>query len=97
MPRLTTIDLGFQGFSQIIAAYAAPTGDGRFVLFESGPASSVEAVERGVADLGFSMEDLAALGHLGDAALDHLGGIEMAQEVLVGGEVLVQSAQKRDG
>ena len=61
MPRLTTIDLGFQGFSQVIAAFVAPTGDGRFVLFESGPASSVEAAERGVADLGFAIEDLAAI------------------------------------
>jgi len=73
MPRLTTIDLGFQGFSQVIAAYAAPTGDGRFVLFESGPASSVEAVERGVADLGFSMEDLAAI-FVTHVHLDHSGG-----------------------
>ena len=73
MPRLTTIDLGFQGFSQIIAAYVAPTGDGRFVLFESGPASSVEAVERGVADLGFTVEDLAAI-FVTHVHLDHSGG-----------------------
>jgi len=73
MPRLTTIDLGFQGFSQVIAAFAAPTGDGRFVLFESGPASSVEAVERAVADLGFELDDLAAIfaTHI---HLDHSGG-----------------------
>ena len=73
MPRLTTIDLGFQGFSRIIAAYVAPTGDGRFLLFESGPASSVEAVKRGVADLGFSMEDLAAI-FVTHVHLDHSGG-----------------------
>jgi glyoxylase-like metal-dependent hydrolase (beta-lactamase superfamily II) len=73
MPRLTTIDLGFQGFSQIIAAFVAPTGDGRFVLFESGPASSVEAVERGVADLGFTVEDLAAI-FVTHVHLDHSGG-----------------------
>jgi glyoxylase-like metal-dependent hydrolase (beta-lactamase superfamily II) len=73
MPRLTTIDLGFQGFSQVIAAYAAATGDGRFVLFESGPASSVEAVERGVADLGFALADLAAI-FATHVHLDHSGG-----------------------
>ena len=73
MPRLTTIDLGFQGFSQVIAAFAAPTGDGRFVLFESGPASSVEAAERGVADLGFAIEDLAAI-FATHVHLDHSGG-----------------------
>ena len=73
MPRLTTIDLGFQGFSQVIAAYAAPTGDGRFVLFESGPASSVEAVERAVAELGFGIDDLAAI-FATHVHLDHSGG-----------------------
>ncbi len=73
MPRLTTIDLGFQGFSQVIAAYAAETGDGRFVLFESGPASSVEAVERAVADLGFALADLAAI-FATHVHLDHSGG-----------------------
>ena len=73
MPRLTTIDLGFQGFNQVIAAFAAPTGDGRFVLFESGPASSVEAVERAVADLGFKVDDLAAI-FATHVHLDHSGG-----------------------
>jgi glyoxylase-like metal-dependent hydrolase (beta-lactamase superfamily II) len=73
MPRLTTIDLGFQGFSQVIAAFAEPTGDGRFVLFESGPASSVEAVERAVADLGFEVDDLAAI-FATHVHLDHSGG-----------------------
>jgi glyoxylase-like metal-dependent hydrolase (beta-lactamase superfamily II) len=73
MPRLTTIDLGFQGFSQVIAAYAAPTGDGRFVLFESGPASSVAAVEQAVADLGFDLDDLAAI-FATHVHLDHSGG-----------------------
>jgi len=73
MPRLTTIDLGFQGFSQVIAAYAAPTGDGRFVLFESGPASSVGAVERAVVELGFEISDLAAI-FATHVHLDHSGG-----------------------
>jgi len=73
MERLTTIDLGFQGFSQVIAAFVVPTGDGRFVLFESGPASSVEAVEKAVTDLGFSIEDLAAI-FATHVHLDHSGG-----------------------
>jgi len=73
MQELTTIDLGFQGFSQVIAAFAAPTGDGRFVLFESGPASSVEAAERGIAELDFSIEDLAAI-FVTHVHLDHSGG-----------------------
>jgi glyoxylase-like metal-dependent hydrolase (beta-lactamase superfamily II) len=73
METLTTIDLGFQGFSQVIAAYAAATGDGRFVLFESGPASSVGAVERAVAELGFTVADLAAI-FATHVHLDHSGG-----------------------
>ena len=73
MQELTTIDLGFQGFSQVIAAFAAPTGDGRFVLFESGPASSVEAVERGIDELNFAIEDLAAI-FVTHVHLDHSGG-----------------------
>jgi glyoxylase-like metal-dependent hydrolase (beta-lactamase superfamily II) len=73
MGRLTTIDLGFQGFSQIIAAFAAPTGDGRFVLFESGPASTIDAVEAGVAELGFGLDDLAAV-FATHVHLDHSGG-----------------------
>ena len=73
MKKLTTIDLGFQGFSQVIAAFAVPTGDGRFVLFESGPASSVEAVETAMTELGFVVEDLAAI-FATHVHLDHSGG-----------------------
>ncbi len=73
MKQLTTIDLGFQGFSQIIAAFTAPTGDGRFALFESGPASSVEAVEEAVTELGFAIENLAAI-FVTHVHLDHSGG-----------------------
>lgn len=73
MNKLTTIDLGFQGFSQVIAAFVVPTGDGRFVLFESGPASSVEAVEKAVGELGFAMDDLAAI-FVTHVHLDHSGG-----------------------
>ena len=73
MKQLTTIDLGFQGVSSVIAAFAAPTGDGRFVLFESGPASSVEAVEEAITELGFAIEDLAAI-FVTHVHLDHSGG-----------------------
>ena len=73
MHKLTTIDLGFQGFSQVIAAFVAPTGDGRFVLFESGPASSVGAVEKAVDELGFAVGDLAAI-FATHVHLDHSGG-----------------------
>jgi len=73
MQKLTTIDLDFQGFSGLIAAFAAPTGDGRFVLFESGPASTLGAVERTVGDMGFEVSDLAAV-FATHVHLDHSGG-----------------------
>jgi glyoxylase-like metal-dependent hydrolase (beta-lactamase superfamily II) len=73
MPPLTTIDLGFQGFSEIIAAFAAATGDGQVVLFESGPASTVPAVEEGLARLGFALDELAAI-FVTHVHLDHSGG-----------------------
>lgn len=73
MKKLTTIDLGFQGFSQVIAAFAVPTGDGRFVLFESGPASSVEAIDAAMSELGFAVGDLAAI-FATHVHLDHSGG-----------------------
>ena len=73
MNTFTTIDLGFQGFSSVIAAFVVPTSDGRFALFESGPASSVEAVEKAVTDLGFVVEDLAGI-FATHVHLDHSGG-----------------------
>jgi glyoxylase-like metal-dependent hydrolase (beta-lactamase superfamily II) len=73
MEQLTTIDLGFQGFSEVIAAFVAPTGHGRFVLFESGPASSVEAVGRAVADLGLTIDGLEGI-FATHVHLDHAGG-----------------------
>lgn len=73
MTDIITIDLDFQGFPQIIAAFAAPTPDGRFVLFETGPASTVEALERGLAGGGFVLADLAAV-FVTHVHLDHSGG-----------------------
>ena len=68
-----TIDLGFQGFTEVIAAFIAPTGDGRFVLFESGPASTLDAVERAVGEIGFGLDELAAV-FATHVHLDHSGG-----------------------
>jgi len=73
MKKLMTIDLGFQGFTNVIAAFSAATGDGRFVLFESGPASSVDAVQRAVEEDGFAIDDLAAI-FATHVHLDHSGG-----------------------
>ncbi|MEE4274057.1 MAG: MBL fold metallo-hydrolase [Thermoanaerobaculales bacterium] len=72
MTHIITIDLGFQGFPAIIAAFAAPTGDGRFVLFESGPASTTDQLERSLDGLGFALGDLAAV-FATHVHLDHSG------------------------
>jgi glyoxylase-like metal-dependent hydrolase (beta-lactamase superfamily II) len=73
MHKPVTIDLSFQDFSGLIAAFAAPTGDGRFVLFESGPASTLGAVEQTVGEMGFEIADLAAI-FATHVHLDHSGG-----------------------
>jgi len=73
MKKLIAIDLGFQGFDQIIAAFAASTSDGRFVLFESGPASTVDRLIRGLEGKGLSVDDLATV-FVTHVHLDHSGG-----------------------
>jgi glyoxylase-like metal-dependent hydrolase (beta-lactamase superfamily II) len=72
MTRLRTLDLGFQGFPQIIGAFVTATGDGGFALFECGPASTVPAIESGAAELGFAIEDLTAV-FVTHVHLDHSG------------------------
>jgi glyoxylase-like metal-dependent hydrolase (beta-lactamase superfamily II) len=72
MSTLSTIDLKFQSTDGIIAAFAAPTGDGGFALFETGPASTLGAVEHAVAGLGLTLDDLAAI-FVTHVHLDHSG------------------------
>ena len=81
MARLTTIDLGFQGFTEIIGAFVAATGNGRYALFESGPASTVDAVERCVTKLGFSINGLDAI-FATHVHLDHAGGAGLLMQEL---------------
>jgi glyoxylase-like metal-dependent hydrolase (beta-lactamase superfamily II) len=72
MTALETIDLHFFGTEQIIACFLAPV-EGGFVLFESGPASSSAAVDSGIAELGFSIEQLKGV-FATHVHLDHSGG-----------------------
>ncbi len=70
--KIFTIDLGFMGVNEIIAAFAVATGDGGWVLFETGPASSLTTLEGELARAGFALADLSAI-FVTHVHLDHAG------------------------
>ena len=72
MKEIKTLDLEFFGADGVIASFLAPAGEG-FVLFESGPASTVEALEKRVGEAGYGFDDLRAV-FVTHVHLDHAGG-----------------------
>lgn len=68
---ITTIDLNFQGKSEAVASYLIKHADGA-ILIESGPGSTLPALETGLAKEGFSPRDIThvLLTHI---HLDHAG------------------------
>lgn len=70
MGRTITIDLHYLGRAGIISVFAAPTGDGGFVLLDSGPASTLPALEQGVEAAGLALGNLRAV-LLTHVHLDH--------------------------
>jgi glyoxylase-like metal-dependent hydrolase (beta-lactamase superfamily II) len=70
-PRLFTLDLNFQGKTNAIASYLIRDGDA-VILIESGPASTLPALESGLAAQGLSARDVThvLLTHI---HLDHAG------------------------
>ena len=68
---ITTLDLNFQGKTQAIASYLIRHSNG-VVLIESGPGSTLSALEAGLAKHGFSPRDVThvLLTHI---HLDHAG------------------------
>ncbi|HKY53916.1 MAG TPA: MBL fold metallo-hydrolase [Anaerolineales bacterium] len=70
-PRVVTLDLNFQGRPHAIAAYLIRHPDGA-ILIESGPGSTLSALEAGLAKEGFSPQDVThvLLTHI---HLDHAG------------------------
>ncbi len=72
MTDVLTLDVHYQGRPQVVACYLVPTGDGGFALIECGPASSLPALEGGVAEAGYALRDLRAL-LLTHIHLDHAG------------------------
>jgi glyoxylase-like metal-dependent hydrolase (beta-lactamase superfamily II) len=84
-PRVITLDLNFQGRPHAIAAYLIRHGDA-VVLIESGPGSTLPALEAGLAQEGLSPRNLthALLTHI---HLDHAGAAGwLAQQ---GAEIIV--------
>jgi glyoxylase-like metal-dependent hydrolase (beta-lactamase superfamily II) len=70
MGRTVTIDLHYLGRAGIVSVFAVPTGDGGFVLLDSGPASTLPALEQGVEAAGLLMGGLRAV-LLTHVHLDH--------------------------
>ena len=71
MTDIQTLDVEFLGATEIIASFLAPV-DGGFVLFDTGPASCVDALVQRVEDAGFQIEDLKAI-FATHVHLDHSG------------------------
>jgi glyoxylase-like metal-dependent hydrolase (beta-lactamase superfamily II) len=72
MTEIRTLDLEFFGTTGLIASFLAPV-DGGIVLFDPGPASVVDTVERRVGEAGFRLADLRAV-FATHVHLDHAGG-----------------------
>ena len=72
MIEIQTLDLEFFGTTDLIASFLAPV-DGGFVLFDPGPASAVDTIERRVRGAGYRLDDLRAVFPT-HVHLDHAGG-----------------------
>jgi len=72
MVEISTLDLEFFGAEELVASFLAPTDDG-FVLFETGPASTVAVLEREICRAGYTPGDLRAV-FVTHVHLDHSGG-----------------------
>jgi glyoxylase-like metal-dependent hydrolase (beta-lactamase superfamily II) len=70
-PTIHTIDLNYLGIPGAIAAYLIIGDDGP-ILIETGPASTLESLRKGVVDCGFQLNDIrhALVTHI---HLDHAG------------------------
>jgi hypothetical protein len=58
MPPLRIIDLHFGEREHAIGVYVVDTNDG-LALFDCGPTSTLPALERGLAELGLELSDIA--------------------------------------
>lgn len=72
MSLVHTIDLHFQGKSQLIAAYLVECGAGQLALVEPGPGSTLPAIQQGIQRLGFNTKDVQHV-FVTHVHLDHAG------------------------
>lgn len=72
MAEFVALDLEYLGVEEMVACYLFPTGDGGFVLFETGPTVVVDRLESAAAAEGFALDDLRAI-FLTHIHLDHGG------------------------
>ena len=72
MDGVTILDLEHLGRLGVIAAFLVPCPDGGFVLLESGPGSTLAALERGILRAGFDPGTLRAV-FVTHVHLDHAG------------------------
>ncbi|MGH2614329.1 MAG: MBL fold metallo-hydrolase [Thermomicrobiales bacterium] len=70
--RIWAIDLGFQGWDQVIYAYLLAAPD-ELALIETGPASTLPALRAGIAAAGFDPGQLTKI-FVSHIHLDHSGG-----------------------
>ncbi|HWE43455.1 MAG TPA: MBL fold metallo-hydrolase [Gemmatimonadaceae bacterium] len=70
-PDLWLLDLNFQGAPNVIAAFLVTSPDGH-TLIETGPGSTLPALERGISAAGARLEDVAQLA-VTHIHLDHAG------------------------
>ena len=78
MTEIQTLDLEFFGTTELIASFLAPV-DGGFVLFDPGPASATDILERRVGEAGFALDELRAVFPT-HVHLDHGGGAGVLAE-----------------
>lgn len=69
--RIHTIDLGFLGLEEAIAAFLVETDNG-LALIETGPSTTFSALERGLGHLGVSVKDIMHV-FLTHIHFDHAG------------------------
>lgn len=91
--RAITIDLHFMGYDEVIASFLVATPGGGFVLLESGPGSTLDALEAGIGAAGFRLADLRGV-FVTHVHLDHAGAAgELARRT--GADVFVHPAGVR--
>jgi glyoxylase-like metal-dependent hydrolase (beta-lactamase superfamily II) len=71
MAEIHTLDVDFFGTAELISSFLVSVDDG-FVLFDPGPASGVESLDRGVREVGYELANLRAV-FATHVHLDHAG------------------------